>query len=153
MTNKILFFIFIAFTLSACENNIYQVSELRDATEQISKGELPPDFKYPKNTLFIDSLKIRIFPCKEDTSEKCSGALVGELLLTAETYFDSTLAYTESIFAIRSPGNIKLESNYMELYDYAKTLAALKETTLKLSAQQTATLEKAYTDWKKNTVN
>jgi len=149
MTNKILFFILIAFTLSACENNIYQVTELRDVTEKISKGELPPDFKYPKNTLYVDSLKIRIFPCKDDTNEKCSDTLVNELLMTAETYFDSTLAYTENIFAVKSPGNIKLESNYMELYNYAKTLATLKETSLKLTAQQTAILEKSYADWEK----
>jgi hypothetical protein len=149
MTNKILFFILIAFTLSACENNAYQVSELRNVTEKISKGELPLDFKYPKNTLYIDSLKIRIFPCKDDTSEKCSDALVSELLMTAETYFDSTLAYTENIFAVKSPGNIKMENNYMELYNYAKTLATLKETSLKLTAQQTAALEKAYGNWKK----
>ncbi len=149
MINKTLFFILIAFTLSACENNIYQVSELRDVTEQISKGELPPDFKYPKNTLFIDSLKIRIFPCKDDTAQKCSDALVNELLMTAETYFHSTLAYTENIFAVKSPGNIKLESNYIDLYNYAKTLATLKGRNLELSAQQTAILEKAYTAWKK----
>ena len=149
MINKILFSILIAFTLSACENNIYQVSELRDVTEQISQGELPPDFKYPKNTLFVDSLKIRIFPCKDDTNEKCSDMLVNELLMTAETYFNSTLAYTENIFAVKSPGNIKLEKNYMELYDYAKTLATIKGRNLKLSPQQTAILEKAYAEIKK----
>lgn len=148
MIKKIIFFILIAFTLNACENNIYQVTELRGATEDISSGELPPDFKYPKNTLFIDSLKIRISPCKDDTSEKCSDTLVNELLMTAATYFESTLTYTESIFPVKSPGNIKLESNYMDLYNDAKTLATLKGTSLKLTAQQTATLEKAYATWK-----
>ncbi len=149
MINKILFFILIAFTLNACENHVYQVSELREATEKMSRGELPQDFKYPKNTLHIDSLKIRIFPCKDDTDEKCSAALVSELLMSAETYFDSTLAYMENIFPDETPGNIKLEHNYMDLYNYAKTLATLKDTNLKLSAQQTAVLEKAYANWKK----
>jgi hypothetical protein len=149
MTNKIIFFLLIAFTLSACENNIYQVSELREAKEKLSNGELSPDFKYPKNKLYIDSLKIRIFPCKDDTNEKCSDTLVNELLMSSATYFDSTLAYTENIFPVKSPGNIKLESNYMDLYDYAKTLATLKGTSLKLTAQQTAALEKAYANWEK----
>jgi transcriptional regulatory protein LevR len=150
MTNKILFFILIAFTLSACENNIYQVSELREATEKLSRGELPPDFKYPKNTLHIDSLKIRIAPCKEDKGEKCSEGLVSELLMSSATYFDSTLAYTETIFSVKSPGSAKLESNYMDLYNSAKKLATLKGTTLKLSAQQTEALEERYTGWDKS---
>ena len=149
MIKKIIFFILIAFTLNACENNIYQVTELRGAIEDISSGELPPDFKYPKNTLFVDSLKIRISPCKDDTDEKCSDALVNELLMMAATYFDSTLTYTESIFPVKSPGNIKLENNYLDLYNDAKTLATLKGTSLKLSTQQTAALEKAYANWEK----
>lgn len=69
--------------------------------------------------------------------------------MTAATYFDSTLAYTENIFSDKSPGNVKLESNYMDLYNYAKTLATLKGTSLNLSTQQTAALEKAYSNWEK----
>ena len=149
MINKILFSILISFILTACENNVYQVSELRDVTEQISRGELSPDFEYPKNTLYIDSLRIRIFPCKDDKDEKCSEALVTELLMSAETYFASTLTYTESIFSHKSPGNSKLENNYMTLYNHAKALATLKGTSLKLSTEQTAALEEAYATWKK----
>jgi hypothetical protein len=149
MTNKIIFFLLIIFTLSACENNIYQVSELREAKEQLSNGELSPDFKYPKNKIHIDGLKIRIFPCKDDADEKCSDTLVNELLMSSATYFDSTLTYTETIFSVKSPGNIELENNYMSFYNDAKTLATLKGTNLKLSTQQTAALEKAYANWKK----
>jgi hypothetical protein len=149
MTNKILFFILIAFTLSACENNIYQVSELREVTGKISTGELPPDFKYPKNTLYIDSLKIRIAPCKENGETKCSRELADELLMAAATYFNSTLSYTENIFSAKSPGNAKLESNYMDLYNSAKALAAYNDTSLKLSPQQTEALEKTYAIWQK----
>jgi hypothetical protein len=149
MTKKIIFFILIAFTLSACENNIYQVTELREAKEKISKGEFPPDFKYPKNNLYIDGLKIRISPCKENGETKCSRELADELLMAAATYFDSTLTYTESIFSVKSPSNIKLESNYMDLYNDAKALATFNDTSLKLSTQQTAALEKAYANWKK----
>ena len=148
MINKILFYILITFLLTACENNAYQVYELNNATEQLSTNELAADFKYPKNTHYIDSLKIRIAPCKEGSDAKCSGELANELLMAAATYFNSTLAYTENIFSAKSPGNAKLESNYMDLYNYAKTLATLKGTSLNLSTQQTAALEKAYANWK-----
>lgn len=149
MINKILFFILTAFLLTACENNAYQVYELKNATEQLSTNELAADFKYPKNTHYIDSLKIRIAPCKEDSDAKCSGELANELLMAAATYFNSTLAYTENIFPVKSPGNAKLENNYMDLYNSAKALAAYNDTSLKLSPQQTEALEKAYADWQK----
>ena len=149
MTNKLLFFILIAFVLTACENNVYQVSELREAIEDLSSGELPPDFNYPKNRLYIDSLKIRIAPCIEHDDERCSTALTDELFMSASVYFDSTLAYTETIFPVKSPGNARLQSNYMELYASAKKLAAVKDTKLKLTPEQSAALEKVYAEWKK----
>ena len=144
---RCVYFILIIFTLSACENNIYQVYELKEATEEISRGELSPDFEYPKNTLYIDGLKIRITPCK--TKGRCSKGLVSELHMSTVTYFDSTLTYTKAIFPVISPGNAALEDNYMSLYSSVKELVASNGVILKLSAQNTEALEKAYADWQK----
>lgn len=141
------FLIALALTLSACENNAYQVYELQDAAEEISKGELSPDFKYPKNTLYIDSLKIRLTPCKE--KGRCSEELVDELHMIAVTYFDSTLAHTKAIFSAISPGNAALEDNYMSLYASVKELVANNGVALKFSARNTEAMEKAYADWQK----
>ena len=141
-------FILTIFTLSACGNNPYQVYELKEATEQISRGELSPDFKYPKNTLYIDTLRIRIAPCKK--KGKCSEELASELHISTVTYFDSTLPYAKAIFSVISPGNAKLEDNYMNLYNSVKELVASNGMTLKLTSQQMETLEKAYADWQQS---
>jgi hypothetical protein len=138
-------FILTVFVLSACGNNPYQVYELKGATEEISRGELSPDFKYPKNTLYIDGLKIRITPCK--TKGKCSKGLVSELHISTVTYFDSTLTYARTIFSAISPGNAALEDNYMNLYDSVKELVANNGVVLKLSARNTEAMETAYADW------
>jgi len=147
MRTRYLCFILIIFTLSACENNAYQVYELKDAAEEISRGELSPDFGYPKNTLYIDSLKIRLAPCKE--KGRCSEALVDELHMATVTYFDSTVTHTKAIFSAISPGNAALEDNYMSLYSSVKELVASNGVVLKLSARNTEAMEKAYADWQK----
>jgi hypothetical protein len=138
-------FILAIFALTACGNNPYQVYELKKATEEISRGELSPDFEYPKNTLYIDGLKIRIAACKE--KGRCSEGLVSELHISTVTYFDSTLAYTSTIFPVISPGNAALEDNYMSLYNSVKELVADNGVILKLSARNTKEMEKAYADW------
>ena len=145
MRARCVYFFLITLTLSACGNNPYQVYELKEATEQISRGELSPDFKYPKNTLYIDTLRIRIAPCKK--KGKCSEELASELHISTVTYFDSTLPYAKAIFSVISPGNAKLEDNYMNLYNSVKELVVSNGMTLKLTSQQTETLEKMYADW------
>jgi hypothetical protein len=140
-------FILIIFTLSACENNAYQVYELKEAAEEISRGELSPDFGYPKNTLYIDSLKIRLTPCKE--KGRCSEELVDELHMATVTYFDSTVTHTKAIFSAISPGNAALEDNYMSLYSSVKELVANNGMVLKLSDRNTEAMEKAYADWQR----
>jgi hypothetical protein len=140
-------FILTVFVLSACDNNPYQVYELKGATEEISRGELSPDFGYPKNTHYIDALKIRIAPCK--VKGTCSEGMVSELHMSAVTYFNSTLTYTRTIFSAISPGNAALEDNYMSLYDSVKELVANNGVVLKLSAQNTEAIEKMYADWQK----
>ena len=148
MRARCVYFFLITLTLSACGNNPYQVYELKEATEQISRGELSPDFKYPKNTLYIDTLRIRIAPCKK--KGKCSEELASELHISTVTYFTSTLPYAKAIFSVISPGNAKLEDNYMNLYNSVKELVASNGMTLKLTSQQMETLEKAYADWQQS---